>query len=128
MLSLETRSIAPPMPLTILPGYSVNSCNNSDISGSCYNTSSNNTSSSGSSIYNMYKYCRTASIDNYTPYKYNISIYHIHYSISIRLTIIQLARSPVADTSSAPSTVRGTWWPRIIAKLSDEEKTELPGR
>ena len=70
-----------------------------------------------------------ASIDNYyTPYKYNISIYHIHYSISIRLTMIQLARSPVADTSSAPSTVRGTWWPRIIAKLSDEEKTELPGR
>ena len=57
---LDTRSIAPPMPLTILPG------------------------------------------------------------------MIQFARSPLLATCSAPRIVRSTWRPRIMAKLSEDEKMLAP--
>ena len=45
-----------------------------------------------------------------------------------KLTIIQLARSPLAATSKAPRMARSTWRPRIIPKDSELEKMELPFR
>ncbi|MCY1304386.1 hypothetical protein D9M70_541360 [compost metagenome] len=39
---------------------------------------------------------------------------------------IQEAMLPCTSTSKAPSTVRSTWPPRIIAKDSAEEKMEAP--
>ena len=36
--------------------------------------------------------------------------------------MVQLARSPLAATSIAPSTAMSIWPPRIMAKLSAEEK------
>mmetsp|Transcript_35260 Transcript_35260/g.84043 ORF Transcript_35260/g.84043 Transcript_35260/m.84043 type:complete len:217 (+) Transcript_35260:120-770(+) len=41
--------------------------------------------------------------------------------------MIQLDKSPVADTCSAPSTVRSTARPRIMPNDSEEEKMEEPG-
>jgi hypothetical protein len=38
---------------------------------------------------------------------------------------IQLARSPVSDTCMPPRIDRAMWPPRIIAKLSADEKYEL---
>ncbi|SEF17057.1 hypothetical protein SAMN05216533_8128 [Streptomyces sp. Ag109_O5-10] len=42
--------------------------------------------------------------------------------------IIQLARSPAADTCMAPSTAVSMWPPRIIPKDRAESKKEAPGR
>ena len=41
--------------------------------------------------------------------------------------IIQVAMSPVSDTSSAPSTTVSTWPPRIIANDDAESKAAAPG-
>ena len=41
--------------------------------------------------------------------------------------IVQLARSPAADTCIAPSTETSTWPPRIIANDSAESKNAEPG-
>ena len=41
--------------------------------------------------------------------------------------MVQLARSPVAETCMAPSTAIFTWPPRIMPKLVAESKMEPPG-
>ena len=41
--------------------------------------------------------------------------------------IIKLARSPLAETWSAPRTETSTWPPRIMAKDSALSKVEAPG-